>query len=149
MITLWHLGILDTETLQHINFIMGTIFFAFSGSYIQEVIHVYHGRQRTVKMYKVIIGTVIGGLVYLVVQNNYFSSLGIIATTIINFIFGAVGYELFSRCSSIESLKKLANDINDIIRNITGIDIVLFHYSNKRNKDKYDDDEDNHKKKQD
>ena len=36
-----------------------------------------------------------------------------------------MGYEVFSKCSSIENIKQLARDIHDIIKSIVGIDDVL------------------------
>lgn len=136
-----HIIILDTEILQHINYIIGTMFFAFSGSYIQELLSIYRGSQKTIRLHKIIIGTIIGGLLYLVVQNKYFASLGITLTTVINVFSGSIGYEIFNRCSSIENMKKLANDINDIIRNIFGLDSML------KNKAKEEEEEENHSNK--
>ena len=125
VITLEHLFILDAQVLQHINYVIGTMFFAFSGSYLQETLAIYRGSQKATRLHKIIIGTVIGGLIYLVVQNKYFSNLSITFTTIINVFCGAVGYEIFNRCSSINSMSELANDIHKIIRNIFGIDSLL------------------------
>ena len=39
----------------------------------------------------------------------------------INVLTGALGYEMFNQCSSIDNIKKLSADINEIFRNLTGI----------------------------
>ena len=55
----------------------------------------------------------------------------------INVLTGALGYEMFNQCSSIDNIKKLSADINEIFRNLTGIARI---FSNDDKKDTNDDD---------
>lgn len=130
-----HLFILDTEVLQHINYVIGMMFFAFSGSYLQETLAIYRGSQKSTRLHKIIIGTIIGGLIYLVIQNKYFASLGLTLTTVINVFCGSIGYEIFNRCSSIKSISELADDLHKIISNFFGIDSLLKGKDKEKNKE--------------
>lgn len=109
------------------------MFFAFSGSFLQESLAIYQGKQKSTRFHKMVIGTIIGGLIYLIIQNKYFSSLGTTFTTVINVFCGVIGYEIFNKCSSIRSMAELAEDLHKIVFKIFGIDTIL--KSNKKDKE--------------
>ena len=85
----------------------------------------YTGVQKEASLHKIIIGTIIGGALFNGLRDKYFIDFSLISITIINIISGTVGYEVFSKCQSIENIKQLARDIHDIIKSIVGIDDVL------------------------
>jgi hypothetical protein len=117
--------ILDADQLSQLNSIIGCFFFAFTGAYIRETVCMYTGVQKEASLHKIIIGTIIGGALFNGLRDKYFIDFSLISITIINIISGTVGYEVFSKCSSIENIKQLARDIHDIIKSIVGIDDVL------------------------
>ena len=124
---------LDTETLKEIHISLGCFFFAFTGSYLQELLNIYRGIQRSTRLHKIIIGTIIGTLLYMTIVYRYFRDLHITLLVIINVFCGSVGYEIFRKCSSIESMKEAARDVNDIFKNILGIDALLEYKKGKDN----------------
>ena len=127
--------VLDISLLSHINLIIGAFFFSFSGAYIQELLSIYRGVQKHPKLYKVIIGTAIGAMLYIYIFEKYIGNLGVATTTIINTFSGSVGYEIYNRCNTLEGIKKLATDINDIITSFLGIDSILKGKKEKSEKD--------------
>ena len=133
--------LLDTSTLIQLNATLGYFFFAFTGSYIQEILAVYRGTQKRTKMHKIIIGTIIGALLYFILKNRYLTDMDIISSAAINLFCGSLGYEIFSKCSSIENLKKLARDLHDIVANIFGIDEIFKGISKKKDTKKEEDEE--------
>ena len=141
MINLSFLPELDVESLKNLNLIVGCFFFAFTGSYMQEILNIYRGFQRATRIYKVVIGTIIGMGVYLLLSLHLLKNISIPVMIAINVLTGALGYEVFNQCSSIDNIKKLSADINEIFRNLTGIgDFLSRLFGN--NNDKKDD---NHK----
>ena len=85
----------------------------------------YKGNQRDATNYKIIIGTIVGGLLFIIIKDKYFISYDYMSTLIINIFAGTIGYELYNKCSSLEQMKNLAKDIHDIISNILDIDDFL------------------------
>lgn len=123
MIALSFLASLDTESLKNINLLIGCFFFAFTGSYLQEISNIYNGKQRVTKIHKVVIGTIIGMGFYLFISTYFFKHVGVTLSVALNVLSGLLGYEVFNRCSSIEGLKKTSKDINEIVQNLIGIKI--------------------------
>ena len=121
MINLSFLPITDVESLKNLNLIIGCFFFAFTGSYMQEILNIYRGFQRSTRIHKVVIGTIIGMGVYLMLALYVLKNVTVPVMIAINVLTGALGYEMFNQCSSINNIKKLSADINEIIRNLTGI----------------------------
>lgn len=121
MINLSFLPITDVESLKNLNLIIGCFFFAFTGSYMQEILNIYRGFQRATRIYKVVIGTIIGMGVYLLLSLYVLKKITVPVMIAINVLTGALGYEMFNQCSSIDNIKKLSADINEIFRNLTGI----------------------------
>lgn len=121
MINLSFLPITDVESLKNLNLIIGCFFFAFTGSYMQEILNIYRGFQRATRIYKVVIGTIIGMGVYLMLSLYVLKRITVPVMIAINVLTGALGYEMFNQCSSIDNIKKLSADINEIFRNLTGI----------------------------
>ena len=115
------LPITDVESLKNLNLIIGCFFFAFTGSYMQEILNIYRGFQRATRIYKVVIGTIIGMGVYLMLSLYVLKRITVPVMIAINVLTGALGYEMFNQCSSIDNIKKLSADINEIFRNLTGI----------------------------
>lgn len=130
---------LDTDTLFQINRVIGCFFFAFTGAYIRELLLLYKSVQKETSLYKIIIGTIIGGLLFFIVQAKYLQGLDFISTVGVNMFSGSLGYEIFSKCSSVENIKQLASDVHDIIKSIIGIDDIIQHTHHK------DDDADDNK----
>ena len=124
---------LDTETLKEIHISLGCFFFAFTGGYLQELLNIYRGIQRSTRLHKIVIGTIIGSLLYMTIVYRYFRDLHITLLVIINVFCGSVGYEIFRKCSSIESMKEAARDVNEIFKNILGIDALLEYKKGKDN----------------
>lgn len=127
---------LDTKVLFHINLLIGCFFFSFTGSYIQELLAVYNGIQRTTKIHKLIVGTLIGGVLFFYLSDKYFKDLNVIVTTVANIACGAFGYEVFNRTSSLESLKKTSELIREIIGNLFAIDNLFRKKEKEEDKNK-------------
>ncbi len=125
MINLSFLPVLDTESLKNINLIIGCFFFSFTGSYIQEIANIYKGKQRSTKIHKVVIGTIIGMGFYLLLVSKFIRNVNISLSVTLNVISGLLGYELFNRTSSIENIKQTTSDINEIFRNLFNIGVSL------------------------
>ena len=138
MINLSFLPITDVVSLKNLNLIIGCFFFAFTGSYMQEILNIYRGFQRSTRIHKVVIGTIIGMGVYLMLALYVLKNVTVPVMIAINVLTGALGYEIFNQCSSIDNIKKLSADINEIIRNLTGI-AKIFSDDKKDNSDKKDD----------
>lgn len=125
MIALSFITALDTESLKNINLLIGCFFFAFTGSYLQEISNIYKGKQRVTKIHKVVIGTIIGMGFYLFISAYFFSHVGVTLSVALNVLSGLLGYEVFNRCSSVEGLKSTSKDINEIFQNLLGIKSIL------------------------
>ena len=136
MIILSFLPNMDVESLKNINLLIGCFFFAFTGSYLQEISNIYNGKQRVTKIHKVVVGTIFGMVIYLVLAARYIENIGITLSVAINVICGLLGYEIFHRCSTIEGIKKFTRDIRDIISNL----LHIFDFIGDIFKDKPDDD---------
>lgn len=121
MIDLSFVPSLDMESLKNINLLFGCFFFAFTGSYLQEVSNIYKGKQRVTRIHKVVIGTIIGMGLYLIISAKFLTNAGISLSVAINVLCGLLGYEIFNKCSSIDGMKQTAADINEIVGNLFGI----------------------------
>ena len=133
---------LDTNILIGVNSTISCFFFAFAGAFLQEVITIYKNLEYRINLHKILIGTMIGALLFLALKYYYFNDLGVIESSVINLFCGVIGFEIFLHCSSIDNLKDLANDIHQIIRNIFSLDDLLSKKkdSDKESKDKKDND---------
>lgn len=140
MIILSFLPNVDVESLKNVNLLIGCFFFAFTGSYLQEISNIYNGKQRVTKIHKVVVGTIFGMIIYLVLAARYIENIGVTLSVAINVICGLLGYEIFNRCSTIDGIKKLTQDISDIASNLLHIfDFVGDIFKGDSNKDKKDD----------
>ena len=125
VIDLSFLPFMDMESLKNLNLLFGCFFFAFTGSFLQEVINIYKGKQRSTKIHKMIIGTIIGMIIFLLILGRYLNELNVAFSVFANVICGLFGYELFTRSTSLERLKNTTKDIHEIITNLTGIDDLI------------------------
>lgn len=150
MIMLSFLPELDVGSLKNINLLFGCFFFAFTGSYLQELSNIYNGKQRVTKIHKIVVGTIFGMIIYLVLAARYIENIGITLSVAINVICGLLGYEIFNRCSTINGIKTFTSDLRDIVSNLLHIfDFIgeLFKKDNDKDKrsdqdtDKKDDDD--------
>ena len=128
---------MDTESLKNLNLLFGCFFFAFTGAFLQEIITIYKGNQRSIKVHKMIIGTIIGMILFMLILGRYLNDMNIAFSVFANVICGLFGYELFTRSTSLERLKNTTKDIHEIITNLTGIDDLIDRvFGNKDKRDK-------------
>ena len=137
VVDLSFLSSVDVESLKNLNLLLGCSFFAFTGAFLQEIITIYKGHQRSIKIHKIIIGTIIGLILFMLILGRYVEHINISFGIFANVICGLFGYELFSRSSSLDRLKNTTKDIHDIITNLTGIDDLIDRiFGNKNSTDK-------------
>ena len=128
---------MDMDSLKNLNLLFGCFFFAFTGAFLQEIITIYKGNQRSIKVHKMIIGTIIGMILFMLILGRYLNDMNIAFSVFANVICGLFGYEMFTRSTSLERLKNTTKDIHEIITNLTGIDDLIDRvFGSKDTKDK-------------
>lgn len=105
--------------------------FVFFGTCVRELSLVYIGRQNTIDMFKVFIGTLIGIILTSGIKEYYLHDIETTSTQMLlpAFMCGIIGYEVFTRVGSIADIKQLALDVHEIFS-------ILF---GKEDEDRYDD----------
>lgn len=138
---------MDTELLLNINSTISCFFFAFAGAFLQEILTIYKNVEYKISLHKILIGTLIGAILFVFIHTRYFSALKPLESSALNVFCGTIGFEIFIHTSSIDNLKDLANDIHQIIKNFFNLDELLS--SKKDQRSKSDDDKDSESEKKD
>lgn len=98
--------------------LIGLILFALAGAFFKEFFESYKNNSR-IYPFKIIIATVISSTLSFSIKEYFFPDINSMKPMLaVSLIFGIIGFELFTKISSIEGIKSLSADIGIIIKNL-------------------------------
>lgn len=99
--------------------LFGYFLFALCGSFIKESYNNYINKKEKIETIKIVISTVISVTITYMIKEYFFQDEQYRKLCLsISLILGILGFEIFTKISTVEGLKSLSMDIHIIIKNL-------------------------------